>query len=345
MKRAVGLIVAPLLIALASSCSGDAGRDASYQIAGRTMGTNFSIQIVGSEPHEHRATLESEVLNKLRMLNERLSTYLPNSELSRINASRSIDWLPVSTTLCKVLQDAQSMSMLTGGAFDVTLGQLVNLWGFGPAPSIAEPPSAADIATALKSSGHSNLEIDCTQLAVRKRDGALSIDLSAYAKGYAVDVLEAMLRARGTDNFLVEIGGELRAHGHNAGGKSWGIAVERPEASGRAVQTVLRIVSPAAVATSGDYRNYFDHGGTRYSHTIDPETGWPVSHNAASVTVIADSAAQADALATALLVLGPDRGLALAEKEGIAAYFLLRDGDELRETHSSHLRRRIELDR
>ena len=345
MNRTIGWIVAALLFAATSSCSSDTARDAPHQIAGRTMGTNFSIQIVGLGPQESRTGLETDVLNRLQALNERVSTYLSDSELSRINAMRSEDWLPVSSPLCSVLADAQSMSALTGGAFDVTLGQLVNLWGFGPAPSRTEPPPAPDVVAALKSSGYSNLEVDCAHPAVRKQDADLLIDLSAYAKGYAVDELDAMLRARGAENYLVEIGGELRVSGHNPRGEPWGIAVERPGASGRAVQTVMRIVSPAAVATSGDYRNYFDHGGTRYSHTIDPATGWPVSHNAASVTVIADSAAEADALATALLVLGPDLGLALAEREGIAALFLLRDGDALREIRSTHFEDRIEIGR
>ena len=341
MTRAIGLSIA-LLIAVTSGCTEDRGRDAPYRVAGRTMGTNFSIQVV--DPVSD-TDLENDVLSRLRVLNEHLSTYLENSELSRINASRSLDWLPISALLCDVLSDAQSLSARTDGAFDVTLGQLVNLWGFGPTPSISQPPSADDIATSLASGGHQQLEVDCSKPALRKRNAALSIDLSAYAKGYAADDIEALLRARGIENFLVEIGGELRVSGHNANAERWGIAVERPAPTGRAVQTVLRVSSPAGVATSGDYRNYFEHDGERYSHTIDPETGRPVSHNAASVTVIAGSAAEADGLATALLVLGPERGLEFAEQRGIAAYFLLRDGDELSEAYSSHLERNAALGR
>ena len=154
-----------------------------------------------------------------------------------------------------------------------------------------------------------------------------------------------MLRSSGRENYLIEIGGELLARGTNAHGERWGVAVERPAPTGRPVQTVLRVQSPAGVATSGDYRNYFEHDGTRYSHTLDPKTGWPVTHSAASVTVVARSAARADALATALLVLGPDRGLKLAEQRGIAAYFVVRDGDTLVERYSSHLEQRVEFGR
>jgi len=223
---------------------------------------------------------------------------------------------------------------MSGGAFDITVGPLVNLWGFGAAGIAQQPPGQADIDEALQTTGFEQLQTDCGKPALRKRLAKLHVDLSAYAKGYAVDRLATLLDEAGIADYLVEIGGEMRMRGSNASRQKWAIAIETPSRAGRTVQTIIHLTD-AAVATSGDYRNYFEYDGAVFSHTIDPQSGYPVTHEAASVTVIADNAAFADGVATALLVLGPKAGMELAEREQIAAYFLLRMGDEIEERMSS----------
>jgi thiamine biosynthesis lipoprotein len=211
---------------------------------------------------------------------------------------------------------------------------LVNLWGFGPTESTYEPPPNDAVTAAMQYVGYAKLQADCTIPALRKDAPGVYVDLSAFAKGHAADVVAELLDTRNLPDYLIEIGGEMRMRGTNARSESWAIAVEKPDRAGRSIQTVVHLTD-SAMATSGDYRNYFEYEGRFYSHTIDPRTGYPVTHDAASVTVIAQTAAFADAAATALLVLGPDAGMKLAEQENIAAYFLLRLGNEFEERMTS----------
>jgi thiamine biosynthesis lipoprotein len=193
-----------------------------------------------------------------------------------------------------------------------------------------EPPSDEDISRVRQTVGFEKLDVNCSAPAIRKRQPDVYVDLSAYAKGYAVDQLAELLDRAAFKDYLVEIGGELRMRGHNASAEEWAIAVEKPIGYEREVQTIVRLTD-SAMATSGDYRNYFEHGGNRYSHTIDSRTGRPVLHSVAGVTVVSDTAAFADAIATALLVLGMEHGFEFAERENIAAYFLLRSESGIEE--------------
>jgi thiamine biosynthesis lipoprotein len=215
------------------------------------------------------------------------------------------------------------VSRLSNGAFDVTVGPLVNLWGFGPDPVQLKPPADAAIDAALERVGYDRLHVDCSRPAIRKDTPDVYVDLSACAKGFAVDRATELLDARGIRHYLVEIGGELRMRGLNADGEAWSVAIETPADAGRTVGRIVTLTDKA-MATSGDYRNFFEYRGERYSHTIDPRTGRPTTHNLAAVTVVGDSTVLADAMATALLVLGPRAGLELAVREGIPAYFQVR---------------------
>ena len=262
-----------------------------------------------------------------------MSTYIEDSALSRFNASETTEWQDLPGDLCFAIEAAGVVSEFTGGAFDVTVAPLVDLWGFGPADTPNVPPSAEAIDAAMRDVGYTKLEIDCGIPAIRKATPGVRVDLSAFAKGHAVDLVSELLNVRGLPDYLVEVGGELRMRGLNAKEENWAIAVESPNRTERSVQIIMNLTN-AAMATSGDYRNYFEHEGEFYSHTIDPRTGRPISHEAASVTVVADTAAFADAAATALLVLGPDEGLDLADRESIAALFLLRLGDQFEERMS-----------
>lgn len=333
MRPLIRWMFLPALLTALAACSDSPRERPVQELVGSTMGTTFSIKIVAPPENIDLPELQRDIEAVLDGINVTMSTYLSDSELSRFNASEGLDWVDVSPELCHAIEAAQVVSEFTDGAFDVTVGPLVNLWGFGPTESAYEPPGNDTITMAMQDIGYTKLHVDCSVPALRKESPGVYVDLSAFAKGHAVDEVAELLDARALPDYLVEIGGEMRMRGTNARGELWAIAVETPDRAGRSVQTVMRLTD-SAMATSGDYRNYFQHDGRFYSHTIDPRTGYPVNHNGASVTVVADTAAFADAAATALLVLGPDAGMNLAERESIAAYFLLRLGSEFEERMS-----------
>ena len=318
-----------ILSFLVASCGGPP----SWELAGSTMGTRFSVTIAEALEEPQREQLQRDIEAELAEVENAMSTYLVHSDISQFNASTSTAWFAVSASTCRAVETAQQVSRLSDGAFDITVGPLVNLWGFGPDPVQVKPPPQSAIDAALDRVGYRRLHADCNRPALRKERADVYVDLSAYAKGLGVDEVAKLLEARGIGNYLVEIGGELRFHGMNAHGDQWAIAIETPSGDRRTAGRIVSL-SDKAMATSGDYRNFFEYQGERYSHTIDPRTGRPARHGLASVTVIADEAALADALATALLVLGPREGVALAQREGIAAYFQVRtaDGFSERET-------------
>ena len=324
------LVVLGLVMTL-SGCDAQRTGLPTHQLSGQTMGTTFSIKLVAPDLESEKAGIGQLVTEVLSRINQRMSTWQPDSELSLFNANPSTDWIATSTELCDVVYAALAVSELTGGAFDITIGPLVNLWGFGPGDGKhTEPPSDELISSTAERVGYQYLQTDCRVPAIRKNRADIYVDLSAYAKGYAVDQVAQLLDDQELDNYLVEVGGELRMKGNNASGNAWAVAVEKPADFERNVQIVVHLTNQS-MATSGDYRNFYEIGGRRYSHTIDSRTGRPVAHNAAAVTVVSHTAAMADALATALLVLGPDEGFRFAEQEQIAAYFLLREDAKIEE--------------
>ncbi len=311
------------------------------RLYGPTMGTSYSV-VIPSLPEGISDQVIQEAINtRLAEVNQQMSTYLPDSELSRLNQAPANQWLKVSPELFSLLGQSRSISEQTDGAFDITVGPLVNLWGFGPGNhSEATRPEADDIESARALTGYLNLDLNAETGEVRKRFPELYIDLSSIAKGYGVDVIAAYLDSLVIQDYLVEIGGEVRGRGRSHRGDSWRIAVEKPEAGQRRVQRIIEF-SDSAVATSGDYRNYYEYDGKRYSHTIDPRTGSPVDHELVSVSVLDDQAANADAWATALMVLGEDVGYQLAERKGIAAFFLYRKGAKIVSRETSGFTRRM----
>jgi len=326
-------LAAALLLAL-SACGDSSVNWPVQELAGSTMGTTFSVKVVAPRADLDLASLQQDIQETLDVINQTMSTYLDESELSHFNTSVNTDWVEVSAELCQAVEAAQIVSRFTDGAFDVTVGPLVNMWGFGPSESVTTPPNDEQVAAALSDTGHTKLHTDCAVPALRKDSPGIYVDLSAFAKGHAVDRIADLLDERDLPNYLAEIGGEVRLRGLNGKGHNWAIAIETPDRTARSVHTVVHLTN-TGMATSGDYRNYFEYNGSHYSHTIDPRTGRPITHNGASVTVVADTAAFADAAATALLVMGPEAGLALAERESIAAYFLLRLESEFEERMSS----------
>lgn len=322
-----------LLLAV-TSCSDSAHQRPVHELVGTTMGTNFSVQIVVASDEFDGTNLQQQIERRLEALDARFSNYKANSELSRFNANRSTAPIPVSKEFCEVVDRALRLSERTDGAFDITIAPLVNSWGFGAVADASVPPDNETITRLMKFVGYQNLHSNCKELRITKDVANLTIDLSAIVKGYAVDEVAVLLEQRLLMDYLVEIGGELRARGRNGRSDLWAVGIETPSYNSRSVQTVVPLDN-TGIATSGDYRNFIEIDGTRYSHTIDPNSGRPVTHAAASVSVIDPSVAFADAMATALLVLGPEAGLALAEREGIAAMFLLRDGADFEQQTST----------
>ena len=300
-----------------------------HEFTGLTMGTSWSVKINAETLPLPGQQLKPQLDAILNRVNREMSTYLPDSELSMINAADSAGRIPVSASLASVLQTAQEVSRATRGAFDVTVGPLVNLWGFGPEQGFTVPVKE-QVNRALLLVGHDKLQLDLSASTLKKTCSGVSIDLSAIAKGYGVDELADFLERLQMDNYLVEIGGEIRARGVNHKNVPWQIGIEQPVVGARRVRQIIRLEN-TAMATSGDYRNYFEHEGIRYSHTIDPRTGRPVSHSLASVTVLHPSTTLADAWATGLLVLGPEAGYELAVKNGIAAYFVVRNDEDFKD--------------
>lgn len=293
------------------------------------MGTSFNIAIVDPAPELALDELSSRLQVRLDEIENIASTYRDTSDLGKFNLDSSTNWINVSNELCSMVSDAAKIGYETGGAFDITIGPLVDLWGFGPAERSDMPPSDIDIDLAREAVGLRKLDIDCDQSRLRKSTAAIKVDLSGWAKGYAVDQIAELLDAVGQDDYLVEVGGELRVKGHNADGLPFAIAIENPTSTVLDGLTVIRI-SNTGIATSGDYRNFFEYQGTRYSHTLDPITGRPVTHTLSAVTVIHPSTAYADAIATALLVLGPDHGLEFANSHAVAALFAVSTPDGLK---------------
>ena len=313
-------------IFLAAGCSYKESALEVTTLTGPTMGTHYKVRIVKSGT-DSKHDLQKWIDERLTLLNTRMSTYDPESELSRFNASEITEWFEVSNETARVVAYSLELAADSGGAFDPTVGPVVNLWGFGPDESQFQPPSSEAIADALEHVDYSKVEARLDPPALRKSDPEVYLDLSAVAKGHGVDVIAELLQSDGIDAYMVEIGGEVRTRGTKPGGKPWRIGIEKPDSHGSTLQAVLSL-NEHAVASSGDYRNFFIHKGRRYSHTIDPITGQPVNHTLATVSVLAPSCREADALATALLVMGPEAGYDWASQREIAALFVTRGAEE-----------------
>ncbi|UWR05241.1 FAD:protein FMN transferase (plasmid) [Ruegeria conchae] len=315
------------LIALASllfvsACLFDKEPDV-VRLSGETMGTTFNITAIGDDLDE--AALGQAVQETLAQVNAKMSNWDPNSEVSTFSSSDSTEPMPVSDEFAFVIEAANEVHEKSGGTFDVTLGPLIELWGFGPRKPEDPVPADAEIATALAQVGQARLlTLDSAAGTLAKSDAGVGINLSAIAKGYGIDAVAAQLRDAGIENYMVEIGGDLVAMGENDKGESWRIGIEKPEADAQAIQLIVPLDN-LGMATSGDYKNFFEQDGVRYSHIIDPVTGRPITHRTTSVTVLADDAMMADAWATAMLALGQEKGMEIAEKNKLAVFFISRD--------------------
>ena len=322
----VGLLATVLVTVLVGSTvtgcsnSSEQSRLIIHAVSGATMGTSYTVKVVASKEFDPQG-LKSDIQAVLDRIESRMSTYRKDSELSRFNTSEPGRWFDVTDETATVVALGIKISQQTQGAFDMTVGPLVNLWGFGPGKVISKAPTDLQIKDLLAKVGYDQIEVRQSPPALLKQQDNY-LDLSAIAKGYAVDSVADMLGSQ-FSAYLVEVGGELRAQGKKPSGESWRIAVESPVVETRDIQKVIN-AEDTAIATSGDYRNYFEENGVRYSHTIDPLTGKPIRHRLASVTVLDPSCARADALATALMVLGEEKGLALAKSMKLPVLFVVK---------------------
>ncbi len=324
-RHAFSIAFVSLLVVFALFSGG--GEDEIQRFSGFTMGTSYEIQLVGVESESDYQDIAQQIAALLgRLDKEVFSTYAPESELSRFNRHPTGEPFPASPELLQVIQLAQEVSELTGGAFDVTIGPLVNLWGFGPerVPSERVPADEA-INEALQQVGYRYIVID-EQRAELLKTQAVYVDLSAIAKGYAVDRVGEYLASRGVSSYFLEVGGELKMAGLKPGALSWIPAIESPQAEQARIHDIFYSHGEAlSVAGSGDYRNYFEADGVRYSHEIDPRTGRPIEHHLAAAYALTESAAFADALATAMMVMGTDASKELARELQIAVYLISKD--------------------
>ena len=297
---------------------------------GSTMGTTYEVKLPNADltPRGIRRVQDSfdDVLNRI---NAEMSTYLPDSEITAFNQSTSTAPFRVSLEFAHVVRQALEFSQATDGAFDPTVLPLVHAWGFGSSTNAPTPPSAETLAHISSQIGYDKISAP-TPYTIQKSVPGLQLDLGAIAKGYAVDQIAHALGAATFTNYYINIGGEIRTSGTSTNASPWTIAIETPVPSGKQHLYEILELKNHAMATSGDYRNFYvGNDGNHYAHIIDPLTGKPVTHQLASVSVIAPTCIEADALATALYVMGPQRGMAWVEAhDGIEAFFIVRDRSE-----------------
>jgi thiamine biosynthesis lipoprotein len=289
------------------------------------MGTSYAVELAAPIKDAVRTQLAQLIEAELAEINRAMSNYDPRSELSAFNRRQEQSWAPASRRLFEVLDTASRISASTEGAFDVTVGPLVDLWGFGPEYRSQRTPDDDAIERVRESVSYQHVQTDPSARAIRKSHRRTQLDLGAIAPGYGVDRLAGILDDQGLRNYLVEIGGEFRARGTTASGRPWRVGIERP-VEGQRLLGEVAVLQNRAIATSGTTKDFFEQDGRRYSHIIDPTTARPVEHPPMAVSVVADTAMEADGWATALLVLGPKRGYALAQTRGLAALLVTASG-------------------
>ena len=298
-----------------------------YQFSGNTMGTSYDVQFVASPSSIDAQLVESNVAALLgRLDREVFSTYSENSELTALNETPVGTVFTASDDLIKVLQLSDEIRKLTLGAFDITVGPLVDLWGFGSESDLpfGQLPTQEEIRDAKSRMGAENLVINQTKMEIIKKK-AIQIDLSAVAKGYSVDEVALLLDSLSLESYFIEVGGEIKMKGLKLNDEEWITAIETPSNESASIYQLLANRGKLfSIAGSGDYRNYFEVDGIRYSHEIDPRSGNPISHQLAAAFVISESAAEADALATAFMILGLEESKLIIEDVNIPAFLITR---------------------
>ncbi len=313
-----------LMLFVLGGCEQSDVSSTPVQLTGRIMGTTYQVKFVSTDKSFDSENLHQTIKQILREIDQKMSTYAEDSELMEFNRYSGTDWYEISNEMREVIEQTTKISDLSRGALDITVGALVELWGFGWKQTDDRIPNESEIKQLINTVNYLALKTRTHPSSIRKQVSQITIDLSSTAKGYAVDQVAEHLDSVGIHNYLVEIGGEMRLSGVKDMGKPWTVAIEKPSSRERSILQVVTFEGKG-MATSGDYRNYFEKEGVRYSHTLDPRTGKPIAHNLASVSVITDSCIAADAWATAFMVLGVNEGMKLAKRLKLAVYFVIRD--------------------
>lgn len=295
------------------------------RLVGESMGTTWHITLVTpANSKRDLAELRQGIEQILLQIDQQMSNWRQDSEISRFNAAQTTDWFPVSLDLVKVVEAAQQVSQFSQGTYDITVGPLVRLWGFGSDKKTeAKAPADAEIQAVLAKVGYQKLTVQTSPPALRKARADMYVDLASIAPGYAVDLIGQYFEQQGIKDYMVELGGEVRTLGKSPRGDDWRIGIEKPVDLGKAVQQGM-LLANAGLSTSGDYRDFFVENGKRYSHTIDTSTGYTASHNLASVSVVAENTTLADAYSTMLMAMGEVKGKAFADQQQLKAYFIWR---------------------
>ncbi|KAA5843467.1 FAD:protein FMN transferase [Pseudomonas chlororaphis] len=294
--------------------------DSLESFGGPTMGSTYSVKYVRRAGLAAPSEVQAQVERILAEVDRQMSTYRSDSDIERFNDLPANSCQAMPAAVLRLIEIGQQLSRDSQGSFDLTVEPLLNLWGFGPQGRGEAVPSDTALAQVRQRVGYTHLRIEGDQLC---KDAAVEVDFNSIAAGHAVDRIAARLAEMGIDSYLVEATGELKAVGRKPDGSAWRIALEEPRDDRQLAERVIA-VDGYGVSTSGDYRNYFQRDGQRYSHAFDARTGRPVEHGLASVTVIHPAAVMADGLSTLLLILGPERGWDYAEKHDIAAFFVIR---------------------
>ncbi|MCT8987408.1 FAD:protein FMN transferase [Shewanella phaeophyticola] len=310
--NAIKLLITSLLLLGMSACSSP---EPIITLSGSTMGITYHVKVVPGDNLPEAQLLQAEIDMALEVVNDQMSTYRNDSELSKFNQLQVQQSVKVSADTLKVVNEGIRLYQDTDGALDITLEPIVNLWGFDPDKRPTTVPTQAQIDAAKAKMGISELAIKGQTLV--KHNADLYVDLSSIAKGFGVDKIASILDKYQASGYLVEIGGELNVKGKKGDGSAWRIAVEQPTDGGQAVQQVIE-PGTMSMATSGDYRNFYEENGERFSHLIDPRNGYPIKHKLASATVLHSSCMTADGYATAMMVLGTQASLALAKEKNLA---------------------------
>ena len=314
-----------LLLLLLSACQPNNPQLKKVTFSGPMMGTQYRVTVLLDAKLETDVEqIEQSIVKAMESVNESMSTYLPDSELNKINLVRENVKFKLSEPLYDVIKESLAISELSRGAFDITLGKAVNMWGFGSDGKITEYPSDQELEQIKQSSGYQKIQLQ--ERSIIKTVSDMSLDLSAIAKGYAVDQVANSLSGFGIENYLIDIGGELRGAGLSQNNKAWTVGIEKPYTLG-SIQEIITLTNKS-IATSGDYRNYHIIDGKQFSHTIDAITLKPVFHRLALVSVIDDNASTADALATAIMALGDDKGWVFAQENDLTVYMVIREDEK-----------------
>lgn len=297
-------------------------------LSGKTMGTTYHVKYLNDKDLNDEE-VHQKIDELLQIVNKEMSTFMPTSDISRFNQHHGTTPFAIPKDFAYVVKTALELNKTTLGALDITIGPLVNIWNFGPTKRNKEAPTNEKIAETLKIIGIEKLKLieEDGHYFLQKTEPQLYLDLSAIAKGFGVDKVANYLADLGLKNYMVEIGGEVFAQGKNDRQKTWTIGIESPNyEGGRSVEEAIQL-DGLGMATSGNYRNYFEQNGKRFTHELDPKLGYPVQHRLASITVVAENTTVADGLSTGLIVLGEEKAFQVAEKNNIAAYLIIQEGE------------------